>query len=1058
MSLIKFYADKFTGKNLKKALRYFFAGEFRLLFMIAKIRLFENTPGRKAKKINLVSWIKSNAIKKPVLHAETDTKTETEIERHDYTVDIIIPVYNGFEYLDALFRSLVRTDINYNVYVIDDCSTDERVAEYLRNLAEKDTRITVITNEENLGFVRSVNKAFAVATNHIALLNSDIELPRYWLERLMYPIINLDKVASATPFTNAGTLCSFPHIGKDNKLFGSLSCQETDSAFQHIRPMYRALPTGVGFCMGINKDALSEIGTFDAETFSKGFGEENDWCQRAIKAGYKNVMVENLFIYHKHCGSFTSEEKKELGKQNAKKLLAKHPNYDADTAAFFEKDPLKIVRDFAVMRLADRSKKTVLVFDHSLGGGATDYIEGKIQLRLAAGVPIIVIRYDMEQWVFSFRFRYKEFDFDYFFDEIEDLQHILNHVDCREIIVNELVGYPDVYEKLEHILKIKEDHNASLAMHINDFYSICPMINLMNDRYEYCFVPTDDTCNTCIKWHEDDSNFESISVWRRHWGAFIRSCDDIITFSNDSRMILEKVYGTLDNIKVIPHTVSYIISPEKKYKTTTTINIGLIGVLTIHKGLRIIKEMLRIIRNNKMNVRIKLIGSSKKQVKDKNFSETGKYNKEELPLLSIQNDIDMFFISSLIPETFSYTTEEAIKMGFPVAAFNIGAPVERVALYDKGLVLDTMDAERTLEQMLGYVEENPLPESPYLDKRVIFVGEYISFSSRYRVEHFREQLLLQGVASDYIDAKKCDKVIPDRYSVAVIYRCRHTKKIDKFIKSFKGRGQKVYYDIDDLTFDYDRIKDLAFLLDEEYSDFELYTRGIQKCMSLCDGFITSTDSMRAAIKTAFPNVPVVINRNVASLEMACMSLSAVGGVTKNNEKVTMGYFSGSKTHDGDFAIIARTLTSLLEKYDNLCLSIVGCLTLPDIFNIFAERICVTGFIDWRKLPEMIASVDINLMPLEDTFFHACKSENKWMEAALVAVPTVCSFNNELSAVIEDGGTGFLCRTEDEWSQILSNLIENPGLRDEIGKAAHDVVLGKYITTVSGKSALDFILQ
>ena len=46
--------------------------------------------------------------------------------------------------------------------------------------------------------------------------------------------------------------------------------------------------------------------------------------------------------------------------------------------------------------------------------------------------------------------------------------------------------------------------------------------------------------------------------------------------------------------------------------------------------------------------------------------------------------------------------------------------------------------------------------------------------------------------------------------------------------------------------------------------------------------------------------------------------------------------------------------------------------------------------NWRQLPQLIASVDINIAPLQDTVFNRAKSENKWVEAALVKVPTIAS--------------------------------------------------------------------
>ena len=60
----------------------------------------------------------------------------------------------------------------------------------------------------------------------------------------------------------------------------------------------------------MSKNAIEKVGVLDADSFGMGYGEENDWCQRAILAGYRNVQVENLFVYHKHGGSFLSEDKK----------------------------------------------------------------------------------------------------------------------------------------------------------------------------------------------------------------------------------------------------------------------------------------------------------------------------------------------------------------------------------------------------------------------------------------------------------------------------------------------------------------------------------------------------------------------------------------------------------------------------------------------------------------------------------------------------------------------------------------------------------------------------
>ena len=155
-------------------------------------------------------------------------------------------------------------------------------------------------------------------------------------------------------------------------------------------------------------------------------------------------------------------------------------------------------------------------------------------------------------------------------------------------------------------------------------------------------------------------------------------------------------------------------------------------------------------------------------------------------------------------------------------------------------------------------------------------------------------------------------------------------------------------------------------------------------MLLCDSYITSTEALKAAISTSplFLEKQVIVKRNMASVEMFLLSNHAYRNKMLSNDnssQIWLGYFSGSKTHDADFSVIADVVLQLMEKYSNLYLKIGGCLELPSTFDKYRDRVSSFPFKDWKELPEEIASVDINLMPLEATFFNQCKSENKWME-------------------------------------------------------------------------------
>lgn len=99
----------------------------------------------------------------------------------------------------------------------------------------------LLNNETNMGFLPSVNRGLKMAENHVALVNTDVEVPEEWLERLMLPIFAKENIATTTPFTTCGTICSFPDFCRDNKLFEGMPLWEIDDEFRMIRPQYPAM-------------------------------------------------------------------------------------------------------------------------------------------------------------------------------------------------------------------------------------------------------------------------------------------------------------------------------------------------------------------------------------------------------------------------------------------------------------------------------------------------------------------------------------------------------------------------------------------------------------------------------------------------------------------------------------------------------------------------------------------------------------------------------------------------------------------------------------------------
>jgi GT2 family glycosyltransferase len=682
---------------LKKVLFYLKRGEIR--YLLTKIN---------EKSQNNLERYRTLVPLNPVEAIQPFKQRHFSLEEH--RIDIIIPVYNGFEYLSPLFESIERYSTTpYRLIVINDASPDERVVPLIEDQLKKHPDAIFVNHSENVGFVKSVNEAVTHVSDHFIILNTDTEVPAFWIERLMYPIIHMEKVASTTPFTNAGQIASFPTFIEDNDIFEGMPVNTLDKVFRNVNPQafYTEIPTGVGFCMGVNHTLVKEIGFFDEDTFGKGYGEENDWCQRAITHGYKNLLVPNLFVYHKHGGSFSSEEKKRLMAENAAKLLKRHPDYDHAVQVYVKEDPHYDLRRLLVMIASSKTEEGMyLIIDHALGGGANHYAQDRFETYHLSGKKVLYIQYDFYADRFVCKFRYKEYLFDFYLEHISGAEQLLREITFQELFVNSLVSYREISRMLALIKELSEVSNADLIVPIHDYYPVCPNFTLLNEQDSFCQIPDNlQQCKTCMQhdaheWKAFGNADADISIWRNDWYTLLEVATTVLCFSNSSKTIILKAYPSLsaDKIKIEPHKVSPLPPVNTvSGSSSETLTIGILGAINHAKGAGVIKTLVATIEERSLPIRIVLIGEISEYIKSPHFEVTGHYNRENLPNLVIQHGIDLFMIPSICPETFSYTTQEIMTMQMPLMVFDIGAPAERVKSYEKGYIIPHTDTETILQ-------------------------------------------------------------------------------------------------------------------------------------------------------------------------------------------------------------------------------------------------------------------------------------------------------------------------------------------------------------------------
>ena len=272
---------------------------------------------------------------------EKSTKIPSPVD-----VDLIIPIYRNYDLVRNLLISLdFNTQKNIkNVFLVDDSdlsNSRNQLEAIIRDLNTNTGIFKIFINKSNLGYKSSVNSAWVHAKSEIViLLNSDIELPKDWLIRILRPFSD-PEVALATPLaTNSGANLTVDLAGKVN-------WREFDAQLSKLRPKFPDACTAIGYCLAVNRKILNDELIFSKE-FIHGYGEDSDLHFRVIEMGKKSVVVDNLLIWHKSGASYaTLVNADQLRIENAKKCHDKWGDkYLLDLAVWNKKKPLLFLDNF----------------------------------------------------------------------------------------------------------------------------------------------------------------------------------------------------------------------------------------------------------------------------------------------------------------------------------------------------------------------------------------------------------------------------------------------------------------------------------------------------------------------------------------------------------------------------------------------------------------------------------------------------------------------------------------------------------------------------------------
>ncbi len=654
--------------------------------------------------------------------AERDIQEDLEPERHAY--DLIVPVFNAPDVLAKCLDSLIaNTDPRHGILVVDDASTDPRIEPMLAEYAARWPHLRCVRLPANLGFPGAVNAGLKMTRGDVVLINSDTEYSPGWLARMDRCRRSDPRIHVVCPLSNNATICSVPQFNAKNVLDGRTSIAEMARrvARTSLR-RYPRIPTAVGFCMLVTREALERVGLLDT-AFGKGYGEEVDWCQRAWAMGCETALCDDAYVYHHGEVTYSAvPEKRSLQEAAEKIVLHRWPGYLDAVRTYCLLNPLRLQHQ----RLHEASRARVaaavprvLHVCHSFDALAGTEIITRRVIEGTRGrvASTVLFPATLDGW------------YDAVTDEDADgLERIrMNRLLARsDTCVNGVTASirsgiverffaeavagaaPDIVH-FQHLIHfgslllpvIARSLRTRVVVSLHDYFLLCPEWNLTGPRGRPCGKPfggADVECLACLARKQERSNgahlldLPSYLAERRALaGAALAAADRIIAPSESVRERFREAFGAdiAGRIQVIPHG-SVTHPREEREARSSRLVVAFLGYLNAPKGGDVFLEVVRRLKHS--SICFQLVGACPDRrilLEHPNLEARGAYQAHELPRLL--RDVDVVVIPSVASETYCLTLDEAFRAGVPVIASRVGAIPERLVHGRTGLLVEPGD-------------------------------------------------------------------------------------------------------------------------------------------------------------------------------------------------------------------------------------------------------------------------------------------------------------------------------------------------------------------------------
>lgn len=996
-------------------------------------------------------------------------------------VTVIVPVYNAADDVAVCVERLAsHSPAGVDILFIDDASPDPAIGGLLARAATR-PGMRVLRNAENLGFTRTINRGIGEAgRRHVVLLNSDARVTPGWLEGMLTAAASRPRVATVTAMSDRAGAFSAPNIGNENTLPPGVDELTFARAFRRrALGIYPAVPTGNGFCMFINRACLDAVGALDAEAFPRGYGEENDFCMRAGRAGWRHLIDDRTYVFHDRSKSF-GEAKTDLMRAGRAVIDARYPEYKLAIRAFSYGAKLAVARMQARLALRDcldpRATLPRVLYVVATQTGGTPQTNLDLMNAISPDCDPWLMRCDsrrmvLMRWQDGTLHEVAQHSLD---DEIEPIRHQSDDYD--RVLADWLRQHDIATVHVRHLAwhsinlpQVARAQGCRVVFSFHDFYTLCPSIKLLTAQGEFYGGDLDNLQGEVVPelWPDGSmppANADWIRWWRERFGRALADCDAYVTTSDSARdTILRHLPGIkAEKFHVIPHGRDFAEFAQLRQRPRhgQPVRILVPGNISRAKGLDTIRALLEADASGLLEFHILGKLDNTLPFDHPRLIQHGTYARDQFAARVRALNIHLGAVFSIWDETWCHTLTELWSVGVPAMVFDFSTVATRVGRTGNGWVLPhgdiaalyrrivdlafDMDEQNRADAALAAWQAGPaVANSTHL-----MAARYLEV---YRVaaggSGKRPMIGVTGLASPTLDKGNASTeirlwtrtrntgdrpVVYVRMTSAALLENLRSGMLDgaliqrnaipetmvaPLLAAMQAAGTGYALDLDDDLLEVPADKDPS-------GNYRAYASLLKDLVGQARLVTASTPALAARLRPLNLRTHLLEDR----LDEALWRGPLPVGASRNG---FTALYMGTKTHAADLTMIAPALAATAAQHPDFRLAVIGVQDgdLPP----WAWRVDVPEsarsyqrFVPWLK--SLAARFDLAIAPLEDTPFNRHKSGLKLLDMLGLGLPVLAS---DVAPYREESrnldGITLIANTVADWQEALTAHLQKPPL-------------------------------